>query len=173
MTVATIILKAAKAWSHSRGAHAGHYLPGMGWLNSATSMFKILRPRKKWPGELSFRPLSSKRLQSGTMLRKASSSNQQSLVVRHSSCTRHVTTKPSRCGPRLHMHMHTRVRYQSWHGQPDKIERPSQRPAIGMLQAQLSIGLYDIRGNVSADCHCMCWPLCRMPQFTGDKHESS
>ena len=38
---------------------------------------------------------------SSTMLRKASSSNQHSFVVRQSSCTRLVTTKGSSAGPRL------------------------------------------------------------------------
>jgi len=46
-------------------------------------------------------PFSSRRLASSTMRLKWSSSNQHSLVVRHSSCTSDVTTNGSRLGPRL------------------------------------------------------------------------
>lgn len=46
-------------------------------------------------------PLARKFLASSTIVLKWSSSNQHSLVVRHSSCTRDVTTKLSSCVPRL------------------------------------------------------------------------
>ena len=48
------------------------------------------------------RTFSKNCLASSTMLWKASSSNQHSLVIRHSSCTRLVATKVSNDVPRLH-----------------------------------------------------------------------
>lgn len=47
------------------------------------------------------RAFSRKVLASSTMLWKASSSNQHSLVMRQSSCTSDVTTNGSSCVPRL------------------------------------------------------------------------